>query len=306
MGDRLKDTVFPEIDTIKLIAAINNAFVNPAGKEKLTAAVVVVYKGQIVGEKYWIKKGITQDTRLWGWSMNKSIMNALVGIMVRQGKLGINALAPVREWLSDNRRSITMNNLMHMSSGLKWDEDYGTAGNTTNMLFREPDCYKSAIRAPLRYKPGTKWSYSSGTANIISGIIRNTIHNDKEYYAFPYRELFLKTGMASMILETDAAGNFVGSSFGYATARDWARFGLLYYNNGVSQGDTILPKGWVNYTRTPAPASKGKFGALFWLNNTHLLPDAPEDTYSCQGHRGQMIFIIPSRYSRCGKTWIFG
>jgi CubicO group peptidase (beta-lactamase class C family) len=294
-GDKLKDTIFPEIDRSILNTSISNAFIDTEGKQKLTAAVIVVYKGEIVGEKYWKDKGISSDTRLWGWSMNKSILNALVGIMVKNGKLDLNASAPVQEWLSDKRRDITLNDLMHMSSGLKWNEDYGTAANTTIMLFREPDCYKSAIRAPFDKKPGTVWKYSSGTANIISGIIRRIINNDNEYYAFPYRELFLKTGMSSMILETDAAGNFVGSSFGYATARDWARFGLLYLNNGVWQGDTILPKKWVDYSKTPAKASDNKYGALFSLNKAHQLPDVTEDTYSCQGHRGQRIFIMPSK-----------
>jgi CubicO group peptidase (beta-lactamase class C family) len=98
-----------------------------------------------------------------------------------------------------------------------------------------------------------------------------------------------------MIVETDAAGNFVGSSYSYATARDWARFGLLYYQDGIWKGDTILPKGWVAYTRTPAPASKGEYGAHFWLNQSKVLPDAPEDLFSCEGHHGQRVFIIPSR-----------
>ncbi len=296
IGDRLKDTLFPEIDTSKLNITISNAFQNPKGKEKRTAAIVIVYKGEIVGEKYWSEKGITSNTRLWGWSMNKSILNALTGIMIKQGKLDLYVTAPVHEWLSDRRHEITLNDLMHMSSGLKWNEDYGTAANTTNMLFREPNCYKSAVSAPFHKKPGTEWSYSSGTANVISGIIRKTINNDKEYYAFPYRDLFNKIGMTSMILEADASGNFVASSYGYATARDWARFGLLYDKDGIWQGDTILPPQWVNYSRTPAPASNGKYGALFWLNKAHQLPDVPEETYSCQGHRGQRIFIIPSRH----------
>ena len=98
-----------------------------------------------------------------------------------------------------------------------------------------------------------------------------------------------------MIIETDAAGNFVGSSYGYATARDWARFGLLYYKDGVWKGDTILPRGWVGYTTTQAVASKGEYGAQFWLNKSKKLPDAPQDLYSCNGHRGQRVFIIPSR-----------
>lgn len=295
-GDKLKDTLFSEINRPKLDSVINDAFKSIGEKSKRTAAVVVLYKGELVGEKYWDVREINSETRLWGWSMNKSIMNALVGILVRKGKLDLNASAPVPEWLSDQRRNITIGDLMHMSSGLKWNEDYGGATNTTKMLFRDPDCYKTAISAPLEKRPDTEWKYSSGTANIISGIIRSTIHNDNEYLAFPYRELFNKIGAASMIMETDIAGNFVGSSFGYATARDWARFGLLYYNNGVWKGDTILPKGWVDYTRTTAKASNGKYGAMFWLNKAHQLPNAPDDTYSCQGHRGQRIFIIPSRY----------
>jgi CubicO group peptidase (beta-lactamase class C family) len=294
-GDKIKDTIFSEINKVKLDSAINSAFNSTSEDQKRTAAVVVIYKGQLIKEKYWEDQKINADTRLWGWSMNKSIINALVGILVKQGKLGIMASAPVSEWLNDKRRDITINDLLHMSSGLKWNENYGIVSNTTQMLFSDPDCYKAAILAPFNKKPDTEWKYSSGTANILSGIIRSTIHNDNDYHAFPYRELFNKTGMSSMIMETDASGNFVGSSFGYAIARDWARFGLLYYNNGVWQGDTILPKGWVDYTRTPAKASKGKYGAMFWLNQANQLPDVPEDTYSCQGHRGQRVFIIPSR-----------
>jgi CubicO group peptidase (beta-lactamase class C family) len=294
-GDKLKDTIFLEINRERLDSTVNSAFISTEKHLKRTAAIVVLYKGELVAEKYWNEEGIKVGTRLCGWSMTKSILNALIGILVKKGKIDLNASAPVPEWINDNRRQIVIDDLMHMSSGLKWNENYGIAAATTEMLFRDPDCYKAAISAPLGKKPGTYWYYSSGTANILSGIIRNTLHNDDAYHAFPYNELFNKTGMSDMILETDAAGNFVGSSFGYATARDWARFGLLYYNDGVWQGDTILPKGWVDYTRTPVKASDGKYGALFSLNNSHLLPDAPDDTYSCQGHRGQRIFIIPSK-----------
>lgn len=290
-GDKIKDTLFSEINKVRLDSAINGAF----DEEKRTAAVVVIYKGELVGEKYWREKGITQDTRLWGWSMNKSIVNALLGILSRQGKINIDALAPVREWLADNRKNITVSELMRMSSGLKWNESYATASDATRMLFRQSDSYKASISAPFGDNPNMIWMYSSGTANILSGIIRNTINNDQEYYSFPYKELFHKIGMYSMVLEADGAGTFVGASYGYATARDWARFGLLYYRDGVWNGDTILPKGWVKFTRTPVKASDGKYGALFWLNEAHQLKDAPVDAYSCQGHRGQRVFIIPSR-----------
>jgi hypothetical protein len=209
--------------------------------------------------------------------------------------LSVDASAPVEEWLKDKRREITINDLMHMSSGLKWNEDYGDVSDVTNMLYSERNCYQSAIKAPFEKKPNAVWKYSSGTANILSGIVRITLKNDSQYFEFPYNELFRKIGMNSMVLETDANGYFVGSSYSYATAKDWAKFGQLYLQNGVWKGDTILPKGWVEYTKTSADAANGQYGAQFWLNRSRALPDIPEDMFSCQGHRGQRIFIIPSR-----------
>ncbi len=295
MGDLRKDTIFPEIDTIKLKKVVYSAFGSPLVDKRWTAAVVVLYKGELIAEKYSEELGVTPDTRIWGWSMTKSIMNAMAGVLTKQRKLDVKSSAPVNQWLNDPRRNITINDLMHMSSGLKWDEDYGDVSSVTKMLYRSADCYKVAIEVPYQMKPGTEWKYSSGTSNILSGIMRNLIGNDKIYHEFPYREIFNKIGISTMVLETDAAGNFVGSSYSNATARDWARFGLLYYNDGVWKGDTILPNGWVNYTRTPAYGSKGEYGAQFWLNKSKTLPDAPEDLFFCDGHRGQRIFIIPSR-----------
>ena len=294
-GDKLKDTTFAEIDKVKLQSAVTDAFDGQQEYLKGSAAVVVIYKGELVAEKYAKELGINAETRLWGWSMSKSLINAMAGVLTKQGKLDVKAVAPVPEWQKDLRRNITISDLMHMSSGLKWDEDYGDVSSATNMLYRSPDCYKVAIDVPFQDKPDTKWNYSSGTTNILSGILRSLIGNNNTYHRFPYQEIFNKIGMASMILETDAAGNFVGSSFGYATARDWGRFGLLYFNDGIWKNDTILPKGWVTYSRTPAVASKGQYGAQFWLNKSKKLPDVPEDMFSCNGHRGQYIFIIPSR-----------
>ena len=294
-GDLKKDTLFPEVDTLQLKKAIDNAFGQPDSDKRWTAAVVVLYKGELLAEKYSKDLGVSQDTRIWGWSMTKSIINAMAGVLAKQNKLNINSLAPVNQWIKDKRRDITINDLMHMSSGLKWDEDYGSVSSVTNMLYKSANCYADAINVPYSTKAGTKWEYSSGTSNILSGIIRNLIHDDRKYHEFPYSEIFSKAGISSMILETDAAGNFVGSSYSNATARDWARFGLLYFNDGICLGDTIFPKGWVNYTRTPASDSKGEYGAQFWLNSSLSLPDVPEDMFFCDGHRGQRIFIIPSR-----------
>jgi len=294
-GEAKSDTIFPEIDSTLIQQAVTSAFDDPGTKIKRTAAVVVIYKGKLVAEHYWKEQSITQDTRLWGWSMNKSIVNAMVGVLVKQGKLAINATAPIEEWLKDKRREITINDLLHMSSGLKWNEDYGDISDVTNMLYKEQNCYQYAINFPFEKKADNQWKYSSGTTNILSGIVRMTLNNDKQYFEFPTNEIFRKIGMNSMVLEADAHGYFVGSSYGYATARDWARFGQLYLQDGVWKGDSILPKGWVSYTRTPAKAANGKYGAFFWLNRSKTLPDVPEDMFACEGHRGQRIFIIPSR-----------
>ena len=294
-GDSKSDTIFPEIDTTSLQCAVNKAFDDPGAKIKRTAAVVVIYKGKLISEKYWKEQSITPDTKLWGWSMNKSIVNAMIGILVKQGRLAVFASAPVVEWLKDKRRDISVNDLLHMSSGLKWNEDYGDVSDVTTMLYRERNCYQSAISAPFEKKPNTEWKYSSGTANILSGIVRKTLNNDKLYFEFPYTELFRKIGMNSMVLEADTHGYFVASSYGYATARDWAKFGQFYLQDGVWKGDSILPKGWIFYTRTTADAANGRYGAQFWLNRSKKLPDVPDDMFSCEGHRGQRICIIPSR-----------
>lgn len=294
-GDLRSNCIDGNIDTVKLNSAIDQAFDKPGSNIKRTAAVVVAYKGKLIGEKYWKEQHISDETRLWGWSMNKSILNAMIGILIRQKKLNLNASAPVIEWIEDPRRNITINDLLQMSSGLKWNEDYGKLSDVTTMLYKKWNCYEYAISFPFENDAGSIWKYSSGSTNILSGIIRKSIANDEKYHLFPYNELFNKIGMSSMILETDLSGHFVASSYGYATAKDWARFGQLYLQDGVWRGDTILPKGWVKYSSTAAPKSKGKYGALFWLNSSLDLPDVPSDMFCCEGHRGQRIFIIPSK-----------
>ncbi len=294
-GDAKFDSIIPGLDLNKLQVALDNAFDLPGIKEKRTAAIVIAYKGKLVAEQYWKEQSINAETRLAGWSMNKSIVNAMVGILVKDGKLALHASAPVVEWLKDNRKDITISDLLQMSSGLKWNEDYGDISDVTTMLYRESDSYRFAIGFPAEKQPGALWKYSSGTANILSGIVRRAFNNDQQYISFPYTRIFRKIGMNSMIMEADASGNLVGSSFGYATARDWARFGQLFLQNGVWQGDSILPRGWVDYSRTPAKASNGVYGACFWLNRSKSLPAAPDDLYACEGHRGQRVFILPSR-----------
>lgn len=294
VGDKLVDTIPSGVQIGKLKQLVDSSFDNPGkAKSKQTDAVIVVYKRQLLAEKY--AEGFTSKTRMLGWSMTKSITNALVGILVKEGKLSINAPAPVKEWVNDKRSAITLNNLLHMNSGQKWTEDYFNLSDVTKMLYESDNMYDYATKAKYHYRPDSIWFYSSGTANVVSGIIRNTFSDEASYLNFPYKALFGPVNMRSMIIEPDASGTFVGSSYSFATARDWARFGMLYLNDGVWQGNRILPEGWVKYTITPAKGSNEGYGAFFWLNKNRSLPDVPDDTYFCDGFKGQRVFVIPSK-----------
>jgi CubicO group peptidase (beta-lactamase class C family) len=300
-GDRLRNSFIPGINYPALNQALESAFSEP-GEKKLrrTRALVVVYDGQIIAERY--ADGFNRNSKQIGWSMTKSITNAFVGILVKEGKLKLDAPAPVESWKNDERSTITLNDLMHASSGLKWDENYAGPSGATNMLFKKKDMGIYAALSPLRDEPGKVFYYSSGTSNIISRIIRETV-GDQDYYKFPYEQLFNKIRMFSVVMEPDAGGTFVGSSYSFATARDWARFGLLYLNDGVWNGERILPEGWVKYTSTPTPgALVGQYGAQFWLNagapgnpKHRTYPDAPPDLFTADGFEGQNVWIIPSR-----------
>jgi CubicO group peptidase (beta-lactamase class C family) len=221
--------------------------------------------------------------------MTKGITNALIGVLVGQGRLNVYQPAPVEAWQGDDRSRITIADLMHMKSGLNWWEFYGGPGDATGMLFKQKDMGEFAMKSTLRHPPGTVFNYSSGTANILSSLIRRTM-GDREYYRFPYEQLFFRIGMYSAVLEPDAGGTFVGSSYCYATARDWARLGILYLQDGVCQGQRILPEGWVDFTR-----AGDSYGALWWLNRDLHHPRLPPDTYSCEGYEGQYLWVIPSK-----------
>lgn len=289
------ETQIPQnIDKIKLEMAVNKAFDDSKREKKRnTRAVVVVYNNQIITEKYG--EGFNKDMPLLGWSMSKSITSALAGILVKQGKLDIYKPVNIKEWSNDTRKDITLNNLLQMSSGLEWNEGYGSLTDVVKMLYKSGDFYQYTIDKPMQVKPDSIWYYSSGTTNIVTGIIRKTFATEKDYIEFPKKELFDKIGMHSAVFEPDASGNYVGSSYVYATPRDWARFGLLYLNKGNWNGEQILPESWVEYTKTPNLKSNGLYGAFFWLNKSKRLPDVPEDTYACYGFQEQRVFIIPSK-----------
>jgi CubicO group peptidase (beta-lactamase class C family) len=293
------------VDAEKLKRALDAAFSEPGPeKPRKTRAVVVVHDGQLIAERY--APGFDHNTPQLGWSMSKSVTNALVGILVKKGKLDLNRPAPVPVWQTagDPRRKITLDQLMRMSSGLEFTEEYAPFSDAVYMFYDSYDFAAYAAQKKLEAEPDSKWHYSSGTANIIARIVRNVIEKDYEnYYTFIYQELFDKIGMLSALMEPDPSGTFVGSSYTFATPRDWARFGLLYLQDGVWQGERILPEGWIEYTTTPTPkAPQGEYGALFWLNSgsasdpaVRRWPSISRDAFSAEGFQEQRVIIIPTR-----------
>jgi len=287
-----KDTFFSDINYGKLQKAMDDAFDTSGKKEKRTRSVLVVYKDHIIAERY--DTGFSKKSRILGWSMTKSITATLFGILQYQNKINIGRPASIPEWSNDSRRAITINDLLHMNSGLEWDENYETISDATKMLFLARDMTAVQRHKPAVFAPNTHWNYSSGTSNLLSGILRGRFKTHQEYLDFWYSELIDKIGMHSMFIETDMAGNYVGSSYGWATTRDWAKFGLLYLHKGSWNGERLFAKNWAKYVATPTNNSDGRYGAHFWLNAGGYYPDAPRDLYSANGFQGQMVFIVPS------------
>ncbi len=269
------------------------AFVDEKAYNGTPFALVVLHEGKIVAEKY--REGLGPDNRFLSWSMAKSFTNALIGLMVADGMIDVNAPMAIPEWQADGRSRITLRDLMQMQSGLQWNEDYGNRSDVNLMLHREKDMGLFAQSKPLEHEPGTHWYYSSGSTNLVMRYLRGKFASDVEFLTYIRERLFRPLGIWNACFEPDMTGTPVGSSYLYVTARDYARFGQMFLDDGCVEGSRILPEGWVDFTVTPASASSGAYGAYFWLNRNHKLPDVPEDMYSCNGHDGQQIFIIPSK-----------
>jgi CubicO group peptidase (beta-lactamase class C family) len=268
-----------------------------------TRAIVVVYKGKIVGERY--APGWTKDTPQISWSEGKSITAALAGILVRQGALDVDAYAPVKEWrgANDPRREIRVRDLLHMSSGLDFPnlglgpDSYTRRNKHMRVYFDGLNVFEHAVNNPLDIPPNTQWRYRNSDPLTVGRIIREIVEARGEpYLTFPQRELFDRIGARHVVLETDAWGNFIMTGFDYVSARDWARFGLLHLRDGVWDGKRVLPEGWVKFVSTPAPADPSRgYGGLFWLNRGGAWKGVPEDAYMASGHMGQYTMIVPSR-----------
>lgn len=296
-GNLISENKPAGVNYARLNELIDTCFDAPNSEPfKKTLGIVVVYNNQLIAEKYL--KGYNYNTMLHGWSMTKSITGALAGILAGNGQLRLDAPAGFQEWQNDDRKNITVKNIIQMSSGLEWFENYFTISDATVMLMQNDNMLSSVLDNQLEFPPGTYWNYSSGDANLLSGIIRNTINNDSDYHNFIYTKLLYPVGMLHTKVETDATGLFVASSYSYGSTRDWARLGLLFLNNGVFAGDTILSKKWVDFMRTPAKASNGNYAGTFWLkesNPVQALKDVPNDVFFADGFLGQRIYIIPSK-----------
>jgi hypothetical protein len=229
-------------------------------------------------------------------------MNALIGMRVKDGKLAVTDRALLPEWRGDGdrRRDISLDDLLRMSSGLAFDESYDDPlGDVTEMLFVKSDMARFAASKPLLHAPGSHWAYSSGTSVLLAAVLRQTFAGEDDYLSYPRQRLFVPLGMRSAVIETDASGTFVESSLLYASARDFARLGLLFLNDGMWQGERLLPEGWVAYTLTPTRTRDESYGAQMWLklpeSESYGEPPMPGDGFYFLGHDEQIVAIIPSR-----------
>jgi len=278
------------VDYTKLNKAIDNAF-DPSN---LTRAVVVIHRDTLVAERYL--DGFNKDTEILGWSMTKSVTSTLLGILAKDGKVGLEAKNLFEEWRADSRKDIKLRHLLNMQSGLGFSEIYDEISDATNMLYTAEDVSDIPISNMPIAPPDSIWYYSSGTSNLLSKYLRNQFATQEDYLKFPHERLFRKIGMSSAHMETDESGVYIGSSYLYATPRDWARFGLLYLNEGNWFGEQIIDTAWVDFSKSIASKSGGIYGGHFWHNADHVqFPDVPDDMFSANGFQGQRVWIFPSQ-----------
>ncbi len=263
-------------------------------------AFVIIANGEIIAERY--ASGFSEDTPFLSWSMAKSVTATLVGAAADREFLTLTDPAPIPEWADDARNVITWRDLLRMESGLEFEEVYdSTASDVNKMLFRSREMAAIAADKPAVRQPGEEFSYSSGTSNLLAraldGVLRK---NGTDLQNFAREAVFNPIGATSFVLEADASGNFIGSSYAYATARDWARLGQVYVQDGNWLDAQVLSSDWVSFVREPTAASDRYYGGHFWLNYDGLngrerwLKGLPEDVYTMSGHEGQYVFIFPS------------
>ncbi len=300
MGDAAATSALPAgLDKARVQAAVDLAFADPAG---LTAAVVVVHKGQIVGERYLA--GITKDTQLESWSMGKSLTATLVGLEIQRGSFRLDDPAPVTAWRrpGDPRGTIRVRDVMQMSSGLSFtgqdDRHLDPATQYHDHFFiyaGAVNAFAYATSSPTEFAPGVVGRYRNSDPMTLGFLVRQAVEaRGEDYLTHPQRALFDRIGIRRQVLEPDPWGNFLLSGYDYGTARNWARLGMLYLQDGMWQGQRLLPEGFTTFVRTPAPAWKRReYGGQFWVNGEGQW-NLPRDAYFMSGAGGQHTFVVPS------------
>jgi len=298
MGDAPDESPFPaDVDRAKLDAAVDAAFADP---EALTAAFLVVHKGRILAERY--RPGITKDTQLESWSMGKSLAATLFALLVKDGTYTLEQAAPVSLWWrpGDPRGAIRNIDLLRMSAGLRFLGNQEEGSNATYpdhyyIYTGAIDAYQYSITRPQEYPPNTDGRYRNSDPLTITYLVKRAVTvRGEEFLTWPQRALFDRIGIRRQVLETDPFGNFLITGYDYGTARNWARIGMLYLQDGMWQGERILPEGWAEFVSTPAPAwRRPEYGGLFWLNRIGTW-NLPPETYFAAGAGGQNTWIVPS------------
>jgi CubicO group peptidase (beta-lactamase class C family) len=299
MGDRPDTTPFPAgVDRAKIDAAVDAAFSDAAAQ---TAAFLVVYKGRIIGERY--KDGITRDTQLESWSMGKSLAATMFALLIKDGTYTLEQPAPVPLWRQpgDPRAGIRNIDLLRMSAGLKFvGNQEGSNAEVLDHYYIYTggiDAYEYSYTRPPEFPPNTRGFYRNCDPLTIGYLVKNAVlQRGDNILTWPQRMLFDKIGIRRQVLETDPYGNFLITGYDYGTARNWARIGMLYLQDGMWQGQRILPEGWSKFVSTPAPAwTSPEYGGLFWLNGAGAWKSLPPETYLAAGAGGQNTWIVPSK-----------
>ncbi|HUE84814.1 MAG TPA: serine hydrolase [Vicinamibacterales bacterium] len=303
MGDLLPSDPLPEgIDVARVQQAVDAAF-EPA--DGLTAAFVVTWRGRLIGERYG--EGITETTPLESWSMGKSVTSTLMGVLIQRGVYELWQPAPIPEWQEpgDPRAAIRIGDILQMSSGIRirapQDPDYDPSLGYPDHLYLYTGSVNSftyAATRPQQWPPATVGRYRNSDPVLVNYLNRLGVEKlGEEYFTFPQRALFDKVGVRTMVMETDPFGNFLTQGYELASGRDWARLGNLYLQDGVWNGERILPEGYVDFVSTLAPAweADGRpiYGGFFWINGTKTFP-VPRAAYYMAGAGGQTTLIVPS------------
>lgn len=285
---------WPEIpvsENRQLQEVLMKAFDSNDEKVLNTRAVLVLKNGELQGEAY--AEGISTNTPLLGWSMSKTLTAIMAGVLAKDGFWNLESSLPVDSWKGTDREKITLANALNMTTGLEWVEDYGSVSTATKMLYSSNNMGLVASENNLEFEPGKNWKYSSGTTNLLAFAMAKAFSTKEEYLEFPHERILQPIGAETFVFETDASGHYVGSSYGYASARDWAKLGQLLLNKGNMYGEQIIDTTWVNFMTTPVPESDNIYGGQLWFPLPRGQEGYKSDDYTLDGFQGQIVSVLP-------------